>query len=253
MFYVLSKIIGLAFDPIIWILAVFIIAFFIKKQKLKQKFLLTGILITLFFSNSFILNEVFYRWEPKAVAVNNLKPTYDYGIVLSGMVWHDTETQRTSFMKSSDRIWQAVRLYEIGRIDKILITGGAASYFQNDTIESVLLKNFLVEIGIPKGDIVIEEQARNTRENASYTAELLKDSTYTNLLLITSASHMPRSIKCFEKVDLKCDIYPTDHYSGARKYNFETLVTPSAQTLSNWNAIIHEWFGMLSYKIAGYI
>lgn len=253
MFYVLSKILGLALNPLVWILFLFALALIIRKQKIKRKLLLSGILVTLFFSNSFILNEVLYKWEPQSIAINELKPNYDYGIVLSGMVWYDSKTKRTNFSNSSDRIWQAVRLYELGKINKILITGGPASYFHKDTVESALLRNFLIEIGLPQSDIIIEEQARNTRENALFTSQLLKNHSYSNLLLITSASHMPRSKKCFTKVGLPCDIFPTDHYSGGRKFNIETLLMPSAQTLANWNLIIHEWFGMLSYKLAGYI
>lgn len=253
MFYALSKIIGLAINPLIWILTLLFLAFTLRSSRLKKTLFTLALIFTVFFSNSFILNEFLKNWEPKGVEIEELKPKYDYGIVLSGMVWYDTDSKRLNFMKSSDRIWQAVRLYEKGIIDKILITGGAASYFQKDTVESVLLKGFLEEIGITSNDIVIETQARNTRENAYYTAELLKNRDYNNLLLITSASHMPRSIRCFESVGLRCDTFPTDHYSGARKFNIETLLIPNAQTLANWNIIIHEWFGMLSYKIAGYI
>lgn len=193
------------------------------------------------------------QWEPNAIQNEELKDSYDYGIVLSGMVWYDSKTQRTNFLQSSDRIWQAVRLYKEGRIKKILITGGAAGFFEKDTIESVLLKNFLIKIGIPNSDILTEEQSRNTRENAMYTAEILQNKPYSNLLLITSASHMRRANGCFNKVGLHCDIYPTDHYSGARKYNFDHLFVPNARTLFNWNAYIHEIFGIISYKASGYI
>jgi uncharacterized SAM-binding protein YcdF (DUF218 family) len=111
----------------------------------------------------------------------------------------------------------------------------------------------LIKIGIPDSDVLTEEQSRNTRENAVYTAKILQDKTYSNLLLITSASHMRRANGCFKKVGLNCDIYPTDYYSGARKYNFDHLFIPNARTLFNWNAFIHELFGIITYKVFGYI
>lgn len=253
MFYVLSKIIGLIINPLIWILCLFTYSLFSKKQWRKRKYLVLGIIVTLFFSNSFILNEILYKYESKNVALSELKPQYDYGIVLSGMMWFDGKTNRTNFLSSSDRIWQAVRLYKLGKIKRILITGGKASYFKKDTVESVLLKNFLMDIGIPESDILVETMARNTRENAMFTAEILKDSANITLLLITSACHMPRSSRCFSKVGLQCDIYPTDHNSGARRFDFETLFVPNPQVLLRWNALIHEFLGMVSYKVAGYI
>lgn len=253
MFYILSKIIGLLINPILWILTLLIVGLFAKKTSVKHKYYLSAIIVLVLFSNSFLFNEVMVKWEEKAVKTSELKTSYDMGIVLSGMVWYDTETERLNFMQSSDRIWQAVRLYHEGTIDKILISGGSADIFGNDTIESVLLKNFLVKIGIPEAHVLTEEKSRNTRENALFSAELLKNLPQNNLLLITSASHMPRALKCFEKVGLYCDIFPTDHYSGSRKYNLDTLLIPSTRTLFNWNVFIHEILGMASYKVSGYI
>ncbi len=253
MFFILSKIIGLLINPVIWILALLFLGLFAKNTKLKRKFYLSSIILLLVFSNSFILNEVLLKWELNSVKNSELQESYDYGIVLSGMIWYDSETERINFLQSSDRIWQAVRLYNEGKIKKILISGGAAGFFEKDTIESVLLKQFLLKIGIESNDILTEEQSRNTRENAVFTYELLQNHPHKKLLLITSASHMRRARRCFEKVGLQCDIFPTDHYSGSRKYNFDHLFVPNARTLFNWNAFIHEIFGVVSYKFLGYI
>jgi len=253
MFYILSKVLGIFINPIIWILGVLIVGFFAKQKKLKRRLFLTGIILTLIFSNSFILNEFLHTWELNAVPVTELKQKYEYGIVLGGMVWFDSETKRINFLQSSDRIWQTVRLYKLGYLEKILISGGAANFFQEDTVESVLLKNFLIDIGIPAVDIITEEMSRNTHENAVYTAEIIKNVPHENILLITSAMHMRRAQKCFTKIGLPCDIYPTDHYTGARRFTFDQMFIPNARTLFNWNAFIHELFGMASYKISGYI
>ncbi|RLD74511.1 MAG: YdcF family protein, partial [Bacteroidetes bacterium] len=58
MFYILSKIIGLLINPIIWILTLLLCGLFLKKKQLKRKFYLSSIILILVFSNSFILNEV---------------------------------------------------------------------------------------------------------------------------------------------------------------------------------------------------
>jgi len=253
MFYILSKIIGLLINPILWILTLLVFGLYAKNPLKKRKFYLASIILILAFSNSFLFNEVLLKWEKKAIKNTQLQEEYEYGIVLGGMVWYDTESGNLNFMQSSDRLWQTIKLYHEGKVKKIIISGGAASFFAKDTIESVLLKNFLVKIGIPGSDIITEEQSRNTRENAVFTAEILKNLPHEKLLLITSASHIRRANRCFEKVGLHCDLYPTDHYSGSRKYNIETLLIPNPHTLFNWNVFIHEIFGMVSYKISGYI
>ncbi|HAM98025.1 MAG TPA: hypothetical protein DCQ26_05400 [Marinilabiliales bacterium] len=253
MFFALSKIIGIFLNPIIWILGLLLWAVIAKKPKRKKGLLFATLFLFLLFSNAYLLNAVLFQWERRSVHDSSLKPQYQYGIVLSGMVWYDTETKHLNFLQSSDRIWQAVRLYKENRIEKILITGGTAGFFKEDTIESALLKKFLVRIGIPEGDVMTEEASRNTHENALFTAQLLSTEPQGNLLLITSAMHMRRAEQCFEKEGLHCDSYPTDRYSGNNHLHWDDLLIPSAQTLFNWNAFTHELFGMLSYKIMGYI
>ncbi len=240
-------------NPMVWVVALLLFSLFTRKKKLARKSFLVGIISLLFFSNSLIYNEIIRLWEVDATTNTELKQTYDYGIVLSGMTHFNDDLNRMNYLRSSDRIWQAVRLYEEGYIDKLLITGGLASLFSRDTVESVLLANYLYKIGIPKEDVLVEKLAKNTFENAVFTAKMLDTIPYHNLLLITSASHMPRSNACFKKAGLSCDLFPTDHYTKARSYDASQIIVPSAEALNNWVALLHEWFGMLSYKIAGYI
>lgn len=253
MFYILSKILGLFINPIIWIIALMAAGLLVKNKKLKHRFLLSSLVLALVFSNQFLLNEVLLHWEPTAVNTSKMQKQYDYGIILGGMVWYDSESERINFLQSSDRIWQGVKLYQKGYIEKIIIAGGAAGFFEKDTVESLILKQFLMDIGIPENDIITEEKSRNTYENAIYTKQILDTLPHKNLLLVTSAMHMPRARACFTHAGLSCDAFPTDHYSGSRRFNFDNLFIPNARTLFNWNAFIHELFGLVSYKISGYI
>jgi uncharacterized SAM-binding protein YcdF (DUF218 family) len=233
MFYILSKVLGLFINPIVWIAG--------------------SITCLVLFSNKFILNEFLLKWEKMTPADEELLPQYDVGIVLSGMVWYDSQTGNINFLQSSDRIWKAVKLYKENRIKKILISGGDAELFVDGAVEALLLKDFLIKIGIPADDIITEVASRNTYENATFTAKLLEKHPHNNLLLITSAMHMRRAESCFRKAGLNCDIYPVDLYSGSRRFGVEDLLIPNIRTLFNWNAFIHEIFGVVSYKVAGYI
>lgn len=251
MFFILSKITGLLLSPIVWIVVLLFLSIFTKKQTRRKKFKIIALVLLLFFSNSFIFNEIIGLYEKRYENTFKLNKKYDYGIVLSGMVTYNFATKQINFQNSSDRIWQAVKLYKNNNIDKILITGGAANIFARDTAESVLLRDFLINIGIPAESVVIETQSRNTYQNAIYTAKIT--GTNKTLLLITSAIHMGRSQLCFKKAGLNCHIYSTDFYSTPRRYNIDNLIVPSSSTLFNWTALIHEIFGLFTYKIMGYI
>lgn len=251
MFYVLSKILGLFVNPLFWVVGLLLAGILVTKQRLKKRLLIIAISLLIFFSNAFILNEFLLKWENVETPQHELKSNYTYGVVLSGMTYYDTEHKRANFLRSSDRIWQAVKLYKEGTIEKILITGGAANYFYKDTVESAVLRDFLVSIGLPESDIITEEKARNTYENALFTKPLIKSGE--SVLLITSAMHMRRSYGCFTKVGVQCDKFCADFYSGTRHWNIDALIIPQANALFKWNAFIHELVGIVMYKFMGYL
>jgi len=253
MFYILSKTLGLIADPFIWIFSLTITGLFIKNHKTQKRIYLIVVILFFVFGNRIIQNVVFKTWEANPVKAENITGIYDYGIVLSGISWYDSKAGQINFIQSSDRIFQAVKLYKKGKIKKILITGGAAEFLRKDTVESVMIKNYLTSIGIPAKDIITEKISRNTHENAYYTAKLLQNYKYDKLLLITSAMHIKRANACFKKVGLNCDVFPVDYHSGDMQYNLFDFFIPSVQVLFYWNLYIHEILGLISYKISGYI
>ncbi len=191
-------------------------------------------------------------WELNARKYETLK-TYDAGIVLGGMLWYDQEFDRLQFSRSTDRVIQAIELYKKGYIKKIVFTGGSGSILHQDKKEGVYARRFLLTMGIPELDIIIESESNNTRENAVFTKQVLEAQLPNgNFLLITSAFHMRRSLACFAKVNMPMEYYCTDRYSGPRKFEFDYLFIPTSQAFEEWKMLIHEIVGFLVYKISGY-
>ncbi|MGZ4118990.1 MAG: YdcF family protein, partial [Bacteroidia bacterium] len=69
---------------------------------------------------------------------------------------------------------------------------------------------------------------------------------------ITSAFHMRRSLGCFNKVGIATVPYSTDRYAGPRKFEFDYLFIPNSSVMNDWNTLIHEIIGYITYKISGY-
>ena len=204
------------------------------------------------FSNAFLQNEVMRLWELKPRKYQELK-VYDAGIVLGGMLWYDKEFDRLQFTRSTDRAVQAIELYKRGIIKKIFFTGGSGSILHPDMKEGIFAKRFLITMGIPEQDILIENESNNTRENALFTKRIIdKEIPDGKFLLITSAFHMRRSLGCFEQVGMKPDYYTSDRYSGPRKFEFDYLFMPNSQAFEEWKMLLHEIVGYVVYKISGY-
>lgn len=253
MFFILSKLLRFLISPIIWIVVLFLLAIIFKKKTFSKKFLLISLSLLIFFSNPFIFHETMRLWEPKLVQKKDLKPKYSYGIVLTGMLSYTKEYSRINFNSASDRIFQALELYKEGIIEKIFISGGSGAVLNQENKEAIILKDYLILIGIPNEDIIIEPYSKNTHENALEAAKYLNpkenNETY---LLITSAYHLRRAAACFKKQGFSFDIYPTDFYTGKRSFAPDMLIIPKAEAISGWTTLIHELSGYIVYKIAGY-
>lgn len=253
MFYFLSKTISLLFMPVVWVLAVFAYAVFSKKRR--KKALYTGIILLLLLTNPFLINFLLLMWEYPLTPLQELKSDYEVGIVLTGITRDDKSPHDRVYLSSgADRIMHALLLYRQGKIKKILITGGTISIFGKEKIsEAQNLKNILLQAQVPQEDILIEEKARNTRENALFSKRILESKFQgKKFLLITSAFHMRRALGCFHQVGIN----PVPFSAGVFTSDLSTVsigsFMPTERALYYWYIFTHELIGYLVYKTIGY-
>lgn len=252
MFFYLSKILNFIIHPILWVFVLLLFGLFSKKRS--KGFLWMGMLVFVVFSNPLFCNYVMRSWELTTPPKENL-PLMEVGIVLTGALGHNPDMEDQMHVSDAgDRFTEAMVLYKEGFIKKILITGGSGSILDPDFKESEVLKNFLVTIGFPEEDIIIEPNSRNTHENAANTAQVLKEYSLDDRkhLLITSAFHMRRSLACFSKEKIDVVPYSVDFRSSYVEWDL-TWLLPSPHALANWSMLIKEWVGIVAYKVAGYI
>jgi uncharacterized SAM-binding protein YcdF (DUF218 family) len=254
MFFYLSKLLVFIISPIVWIFTLLILALCLKNPKIKKRLLFTTLIVFYVFSNSFVLDECMRIWEYTSKDLT-LSEHYDAAIVLGGMSSYDPRLDKPQFSNSADRLWQTLPLLKSGQIKKIILTGGSGSILHPEEKESGILKKYLLKIGVADSCIIIENESKNTRENALFTKQLLDSlQLKSNFLFVTSAFHMRRSIGTFEKIGLK-NIRPfcTDRYSGPRKVEFDHLFIPNTHALDKFTLLIHEIIGYMVYKTIGYI
>ena len=254
MFFILSKIFVYFLYPFTWLLGLFVTSFLVKKLKVKKWLLRVMLIIFIVFSNSFIFDSIISLWEAPAKSLADIQPQYDYGVVLGGMITEDFEHHKIVPQVSIDRLLQTIVLYKKGRIKKIFISGGSGSMIDS-TSESIYLREYLIDIGIPSQDILYEANSRNTHENAVETYRVLcPDSIQPKVLLITSAFHIRRAEACFKKVGFKhIDTFPVTNFHGTFRHDFYYLFVPNVEIMSKWNFLIKEWVGYVVYDIVGYL
>ncbi|WP_026968465.1 YdcF family protein [Algoriphagus terrigena] len=256
MFFYLSQFLSFLAMPLTIILILIIGGAIFLRKKWGKKSLWTGIFLLLFFTNPFLSNLALLAWEPEFKDFKEIE-NHEIGIVLTGVTnLSKTAYDRTFFNKGADRITHALQLYRMGKIKKIFITGGQGLNPVNPQSEAELLQRFLLMTGVPESDVLIEDQSKNTAQNAAFTKAFLKQrniSTDQEFILITSAFHMSRAKGCFDKAGLKTQTFPVDYYSHDIKYDIPSLIYPAANSLTFWDKLIKEWLGIAMYKVAGYI
>jgi uncharacterized SAM-binding protein YcdF (DUF218 family) len=253
-FFILSKILHFLVSPFTWFIIMLVVAFIVKDSKRKRKWFIGAFSLLFIFSNPFFVNEVFKWWENPRPTADFSRP-YDVGVLLGGSLrYYDHESNRPVYSQSVDRLMQTIVLYKSGKIKHILLSGGSGSVTRPEERESIIMLKVLEQTGIPSSDVVMENDSRNTYENAAYSAKLMQEKYPAGrFLLITSMFHMRRSIACFNKTGINYDVFPVDPRANYHPYTPESSIIPNAGVFLLWDALIHEWVGMITYKLMGYI
>ncbi|GEM46468.1 YdcF family protein [Deinococcus cellulosilyticus] len=99
------------------------------------------------------------------------------------------------------RLQHALNLYQTGRVQKVIVTGGKAEGDRYSEGEAG--RNFLIQKGIPAKHVLAETRSRNTYENLKNA----KGWVTTPVSVVTDSIHMPRAIAMAK--DLGMEAHPS--------------------------------------------
>jgi uncharacterized SAM-binding protein YcdF (DUF218 family) len=253
--FVLSKILWSFLQPTkLWLILVFVGVLLLYTPRANAgKHMLTLALALAFLT---IILPV-HSWvaaplEQRFPRLSQLPQHLDGIIVLGGGVDQLlTEVyEQASLNYAAERMTEAVTLARRYPEARLVFTGGSAVVNDSDKSlkEADVAEKLFLDLGIEKSRIVLEALSRNTHENVLYTKDLVKPKPQEIWLLITSASHMPRSIGIFRKHNWDVIPYPTDYrvIVGKRQPNLGF-----SEKLSIMDNSVKEWVGLVSYFLMG--
>lgn len=254
MFFILSKTIGIFAQPLMVVAVLAIAGRLVGNAQWRRRLSLASIGLLIIFTNEFLSKEVIRLCEAPLVPMESLNgKTYEWGIMLTGVTSdHQDLRDRVYINSSPDRVNHSVMLYKKGIIRNILISGGSGRLGGDRYSEAEALHQVFVMMGVSPEHLRIEGESRNTHESAVAVVEMLAGTDPRQCLLITSASHIPRSIGCFRKEGFDCDVFPTDQKTSRRSFSIENLIIPSADALKRWEIFFKEITGRIMYAVVGY-
>jgi uncharacterized SAM-binding protein YcdF (DUF218 family) len=181
-------------------------------------------------------------------------PRADVAIVLGGAVSAPIPPRVAPELgAAADRVWQAAQLLRSEHVQRIVVVGGGLPWGPQGTPEAEVIREFLVELGVPRSSIQIGVTSRNTYENAMETRTLMQAQPFATALLVTSAAHMPRALAVFRKADIAVVPAPCDFRSSEVPTVTILDWLPHAEAFATTSAAMREWLGYYVYRWRGWL
>ena len=142
-----------------------------------------------------------------------------------------------------ERVSKAVSLFRDGVAPRVIISSG----FVFTLREAEMMKAIAVANGVPAEAIVLEERAANTYENVEFTARILHERGWRNIVLVSSPYHMRRALLTWRKGAPDIHVVPTPpedslfytHSRGASLEQIQGLIQEYAGIVYYW------WIGRI--------
>lgn len=147
----------------------------------------------------------------------------------------------------ADRFFGGIELYRAGKAPLLVFTGGRVPWQDRVPPEGEVLKVHAEAIGVRSADIRVSGDAANTAEEARAVRSLL-GAGVRDILLVTSAFHMPRAATLFGRVGFNVIEYPVDFKVGVAALTPMDFL-PSAAALAMSEGGLRELLGRAYYAL----
>ena len=262
MFFFLSKLLPLFVYPLGLAICLMIVAYHAYWDQIARRrlALLAAMLLLFLGGNKWVsmgLAQTLERQYPPLATL----PQAEVIVVLGGGTQPQSPPRTlTELGEAGDRLVYASWLYQQGVADHLLLTGGG--YDRVDVeMEAAGMASLLTMFGVPETALWLESESRNTYENALYSAEILHAEGIDEIVLVTSAFHMPRSVAIFERQGFTVIPAPADFRAtesdwaqwrdGGWQIRLLSLL-PQASYLEDTTTVVKEYIGLVIYRLRGW-
>ena len=239
MLFILKKIVGRLFFPLPLVIALLLLGAFLKKRG--RLVVLAGAALLYLFSfapfGALLLRPLENPHAPVTEA--GLNRAVAWVVVLGGGSRDDPRLTPEDRLNdgSLKRLLEGVRLCRLLPQARLVLSGG------NDpdlTPEAVLMRDIALAQGLSPERIVVETASRDTADQAEFLqGRVGADPFY----LVTSASHMTRSLGMFRRLKTNPIAAPTDFRDVPAPFRAVDLF-PQAGALGNTERAFYEYLGL---------
>jgi uncharacterized SAM-binding protein YcdF (DUF218 family) len=229
--------------PLGFVILLFAVFVFFQGYQRLAKGLGIGVIFTWFILSLTPVSQLIAApLEHKYPKYNN--ETVSYVIVLGGYHNSDERFPISSLLSKTSlmRLSEGMRIYRMNPGAKLLLSG----YKARDVISNAeAMAKVAHAFDIPKEDIIMADQPKDTAEEAAYWAQYLNSHLLKNqhFALVTSAMHIPRSMYLFHNQGLQPIPAPTEFRTGGHQGLHWHSWFPNANSLTLTESAWHEYLG----------
>ncbi len=254
MSFYLSKILWTILNPFNLFIFLYLFSFilyFFTLKKLSTVFFLLNFLflfsISLFPIGNFLIHIIEKEFHTDIDIPDKLDGILIIGGASNALMFK--EYNQINLNDSAERLVESVNIINKFNTSKVIFSGGSGIINRPDLDHSQVAKSFYKKMGVDTNRIIFENNSRNTYENIVFSKKIADPKKNEKWLVITSASHMKRTLLIAEKNNWNMIPYAVD-FKNVK--NFKLL--PNLKLLSNLNSFqygVHEWIGLISYYLMG--
>ncbi len=250
----LEHIINLMITPLMvsWLMMVIsLLAQFRKRSRVALVSNFVAVLILWFAGTGIVSSTAARTLELRYPGLQEMSHA-DAIVVLAGVTRKAYPPQPVVHLGSgSDRLVYATELYKKGKAPLIAFSG--------DQNESAEMAEVMEMMGVPRESMLEEDtHLQNTFGAALDMKQALLSHNVHTILLVTSAIRMPRAMAVFGRLGFHPIPAPTDFITRTSSGSSDMVelageVLPNMGSLGVSTAALHELWGLLGYRLAGWI
>lgn len=264
MFVYLSKILPLFVYPLGLACIIILLALILDKhRKWRKGLLIAALMILILGSNRWVSFALARSLEWRDLPPEEMPQAAVIVVLGGGTESADYPRPMSEVNSAGDRVIYAARLYKESATPNILVSGGNTAFATSrGTTPAEEMTELLTLLGVPESAIWQQPESQNTYEDALYSAEILKDKDINEIILVTSALHMPRSKALFEHHGFDVIPMPVDFSITEQNWQsafhpgldeFFLYLLPNTGALGMTTSALKEYIGIFIYGLRGWL
>jgi len=149
--------------------------------------------------------------------------------------------------EASERLEAGIALWQKKKAEWLVFTGGRIPWSRQTEVEGEASKRAAIACGVPADHVLVTSEVGNTADEARTVRDLMRARGWSTIILVTSAWHMPRAARLFQKAGVHFVPFPVDYQMDPNERLTVLDFLPRGESLQKTEYALREWYGILYY------